>query len=154
MSRQPESAAEPNRRAVKLHTHRGSSALSVFRREKLFADMHLRVPGLASVHAAYWHFAALTEALTSAEQQVLERLLTYGPKSNASEAEKPVGDRMLAVPRLGTISPWSTKATDIARHCGLARVKRLERGVAWHFIRADGKPLTATEREALVPLIH
>ena len=154
MSRQPESAAEPNRRAVKVHTHRGSAALSAFRREKLLADMRLRVPGLASVHAAYWHFAALTEAPTSAEQQVFERLLTYGPKSDDNEAEKPAGDLMLVVPRLGTISPWSTKATDIARHCGLAKVKRLERGVAWHFIRADGKPLTATEREALVPLIH
>ncbi|MEK7796305.1 MAG: phosphoribosylformylglycinamidine synthase, partial [Pseudomonadota bacterium] len=139
---------------MKLHTHRGSAALSAFRREKLLADTRLRVPGLASVHAAYWHFAALTEALTSAEQQVLERLLTYGPKSDDNEAEKPAGNLMLVVPRLGTISPWSTKATDIARHCGLARVKRLERGVAWHFIRADGKPLTATEREALVPLIH
>ena len=139
---------------MKLHTHRGSAAFSAFRREKLLADMRLRVPGLASVHAAYWHFAALTEALTSAEQQVLERLLTYGPKSNENEAEKPVGDLMLVVPRFGTISPWSTKATDIARHCGLAKVKRLERGVAWHFTRADGKPLTATEREALVPLIH
>ena len=101
---------------------------------------------------------------------MLERLLTYGPKSDDNAAEKPVGDDsrdgggratpgakaglMLVVPRLGTISPWSTKATDIARHCGLAGIKRLERGGASHFTRADGKPLTATEREALVPLIH
>ena len=112
------------------------------------------MPGLASVHAAYWHFAALTEALTSAEQQVLERLLTYGPKSDDNEAEKPAGNLMLVVPRLGTIPVVHQGDGHPRAIAGLPGVKRLERGVAWHFIRADGKPLTATEREALVPLIH
>ncbi len=154
MNKQSESTAEPGRYAVRVHTHRGSAALSAFRREKLLTDMRRRVPALASVHAAYWHFAALTEPLTPAEQQVFERLLTYGPTSDDNAAAKPAGVLMLVIPRLGTISPWSTKATDITRHCGLAKVKRLERGVAWHFTRADGKLLTAVEREALAPLIH
>ena len=61
---------------------------------------------------------------------------------------------MLVVPRLGTISPWSTQGDRHRASLRACQVKRLERGVAWHFTRADGKPLTATEREALVPLIH
>ncbi len=151
MSRQPESRPDPG---LRVHTHRGSAALSDFRRDKLLADLRQRVPGIASVTAVFWHFAALTEALTAKEQQTLERILTYGPKTDEGAAQHPAGELMLVVPRLGTISPWSTKATDIARHCGLAKVKRLERGVAWFFVKADGRPLAATEREALVPFIH
>ncbi len=154
MPRSPDPASDTPRGAVRLHTHRGPAALSPFRREKLLADMRTRVPDLAAVHARYWHFAALTEAFTPQEQEIFERILTYGPKPDEEAREKPAGDLMLVIPRLGTISPWSTKATDIARHCGLAKVKRLERGVAWHFVKTDGKPLAATEREALVPLIH
>ncbi|TAM46625.1 MAG: phosphoribosylformylglycinamidine synthase [Gammaproteobacteria bacterium] len=151
MSRQPESRPDAG---LLVHTHRGSLALSAFRRDKLLADLRQRVPGLVSVTAVYWHFAALTEALTAKEQQTLERILTYGPKMDDGAVQHPAGELMLVVPRLGTISPWSTKATDIARHCGLAKVKRLERGVAWFFVKADGRLLTATEREALVPFIH
>jgi phosphoribosylformylglycinamidine synthase len=140
-----------------VHTHRGSAALSAFRRERVLADMRQVVPGLASVTAVYWHFAALTEALTPAEQKTFERILTYGPKLDDfrdGAASPPAGGLMLVVPRLGTISPWSTKATDIARHCGLAKIKRLERGVAWYFVKADGHPLSPGERDLLAPLIH
>jgi phosphoribosylformylglycinamidine synthase len=137
-----------------VHAHRGSAALSDFRRDKLLAELRARVPGMASVTAVYWHFAALTEALTAQERQTLERILTYGPKTDDATAQNPPGELMLVVPRLGTISPWSTKATDIARHCGLDKVKRLERGVAWFFVRADGRPLAATARDLLVPFIH
>ena len=152
MSRQPETTAAPAGGAL-LHTHRGSAALPAFRRERLLADLRRRVPALASLHAVFWHFAALTEPLTAKERQTLERLLTYGPKADDGTAT-PAGELMLVVPRLGTISPWSTKATDIARHCGLSKVGRLERGVAWYFATAAGRPLAAAERERLAPFIH
>ena len=58
------------------------------------------------------------------------------------------------VPRPGTISPWSSKATDIARNCGLAAVRRIERGVAFRIACRGGAPLAADDRAALLPLIH
>jgi len=131
----------------------GSAALSPFRRDRLLAEMQARVPALASIDARYWHFAAIEHPLADNERAVLERILTYGPRSEAPPAGA-VGTALLVIPRLGTISPWASKATDIARHCGLGRIHRLERGVAWTFTRRDGGPLTAAERESLVPLIH
>ena len=131
---------------------RGAPALSPFRRDKLLAEMRTRVPTVANVTALYWHFAALEGELRTNEQTVLARLLTYGPKADAQA--KPDGELLLVVPRLGTISPWSTKATDIAHCCGLKQIRRIERGVAWYFTKTDGSPLTAPEREELVPLIH
>jgi phosphoribosylformylglycinamidine synthase len=130
---------------------RGAPALSPFRRDKLLAEMRARVPAIANVTALYWHFAALEGELSTREQTVLVRLLTYGPR--AAQA-KPGGELLLVVPRLGTISPWSTKATDIAHCCGLKQIRRIERGVAWYFAKSEGSPLAAAEREDLVPLIH
>ncbi len=130
----------------------GAPALSPFRRDKLFAEMKGRVPALAKATAVYWHFAALGGALEAREIVVLERLLTYGHK--AENATRAAGELMLVIPRLGTISPWSTKATDIAHCCGLNKVRRIERGVAWYFSRIDNSPLTAAERESLAPFIH
>jgi phosphoribosylformylglycinamidine synthase len=131
----------------------GSSALSPFRRNRLLAEMQQRVPALVTVRATFWHFATVTGELTAAERATLERILTYGPQDDAATG---AGDAatFVVVPRLGTISPWSSKATDIARHCGLGKVRRLERGVAWSFGKQDNSPLTAAEREALAPLIH
>ena len=131
---------------------RGAPALSPFRRDKLLAEMRTRLPAIANVTALYWHFAAIEGELRTNEQTVLARLLTYGPKADTQA--KPDGELLLVVPRLGTISPWSTKATDIAHCCGLKQIRRLERGVAWYFTKTDGSLLTAPEREELVPLIH
>jgi phosphoribosylformylglycinamidine synthase len=134
-------------------TLRGRSALSPFRVAKLLAALAKVRPEhrVASVGATYWHFAALDRPLTVEERVVLERLLTYGPRDMASDAG---GELLLVAPRPGTISPWSSKATDIAHNCGLAAVTRVERGVAWRFATADGAPLAPDERAALAPLIH
>ncbi len=135
----------------------GSSVLSPFRRDKLLTVMQERLPGLSDVRARYWHFAMLSSELTEQESVILARVLTYGPETDVemtgSKDDVPV-DMLLVVPRLGTISPWSSKATDIVRRCGLAKIGRLERGVAWYFAKGDRAPLTAAEREALSPLIH
>jgi phosphoribosylformylglycinamidine synthase len=129
----------------------GAPALSPFRRDKLLAEMRARVPALARLSALYWHFAALDGKLDERSHALLERLLTYGPRADAAAV---AGELLLVVPRLGTISPWSSKATDIAHVCGLKSVRRIERGVAWYFAKNDGTPLTAEEREALLPRIH
>lgn len=103
------------------------------------------------IAAEFWHFVAATRALDRAEQARLERLLTYGPKREAVAEE---GTLLLVVPRIGTISPWSSKATDIARHCGLEAIERIERGVAYWASRAGGQGLGGDERAALAPFLH
>lgn len=130
---------------------RGRNALSEFRLSKLnhaLQQVHLRVSG---INAGFWHFVSAARALTNDENAILERILTYGP---AVQAVPEGGQLLLVVPRLGTISPWCSKATDIARHCGLGVIERIERGVAWHVAKADGSPLLAHEAAALLPLIH
>ncbi len=148
-----EASEAPAPKAPALLSLPGAPALSPFRRAKRLAEMRAPVPALAGVTAIYWHFVALDGELDARAHALLERLLTYGPSPEPGEAQ-PAGELLLAVPRLGTISPWSTKATDIARACGLKQVRRIERGVAWYFSKDGGAPLAAAEREALAPLIH
>jgi phosphoribosylformylglycinamidine synthase len=106
---------------------RGRSALSAFRRQKLLQNLAPVIPGVR-LDAEYWHFVMANRALTEGERQRLERVLTYGPSGVSAISE---GALMLVVPRVGTISPWSSKATDIVRHCGLEGVERVERGLAY-----------------------
>jgi phosphoribosylformylglycinamidine synthase len=131
----------------------GGRALSSFRRERLLACVRELVPALRDIEARYWHFLGLTAELTASETATLHRLLRYGPQSDAMEAV-PTGELLLVVPRVGTISPWSSKATDILHHCGLAKVKRVERGVAWYLGKEGNAPLTAEERARLLPWLH
>src|SRR5512139_2081913 len=102
---------------------RGRSALSPFRIVKLLDGLSAISPrhGVAAVDATFRHFVEVERALSGRERATLERLLTYG---RASAAAAPEGERLLVLPRPGTISPWSSKATDIARNCGLAAVRR------------------------------
>ena len=128
---------------------RGRDALSAFRRKKLLLAVAAEVAGL-EINAEFWHFIQLQDALDDASRQQLERILTYGPVT-AQVAQN--GTLLLVTPRLGTISPWSSKATDIAKHCGLPAVARIERGIAW-WCTAGGKPLTPVQRETLLPYLH
>ncbi|TKB54795.1 phosphoribosylformylglycinamidine synthase [Ferrimonas aestuarii] len=128
---------------------RGAPALSTFRVQKLISaceDANLPVTDL---YAEYAHFAHLSAPLSPEQTSHLEQILTYGPKL---EQHQPEGKLLLVVPRPGTISPWSSKATDIAHNCGLSPVKRLERGVAW-YVQLQGE-LTAEQQKQLLGLIH
>ena len=106
----------------------GAPALSGFRLEKLLDSVRAASPRVASLSARYVHFAEAEEELTEGQREVLERLLTYGPTRRQHASD---GTLILVIPRFGTISPWSSKATDIAHNCGLAAVHRIERGVAY-----------------------
>ena len=130
---------------------RGRNALSAFRAAKLSQSVTAAVPRVSAIQAEFWHFAQLSRALSKDETARLEQILTYGPGAVAVEAR---GDLMLIAPRIGTISPWSSKATDIAHHCGLEAVQRIERGTAYWIVTRDGKPLTSAEREAVAPFLH
>jgi phosphoribosylformylglycinamidine synthase len=121
---------------------RGGVALSAFRLDKLNARVRAASPGLAVASSCFWHFVELARALDDAEAKKLERLLTYGP------AAPPAGGQpVIVTPRLGTISPWSSKATDIARQCGLDGVTRIERGTEF---RVTGNGGLA----AVLPVLH
>ena len=108
---------------------RGAPALSAFRHGKLLAQLTEKVPAVSGLYAEFAHFAEVTGVLTGEEETVLARLLKYGPSVPVQE---PTGRLFLVVPRFGTISPWSSKATDIANNCGLAKIQRLERGIAYY----------------------
>ncbi len=131
----------------------GPTALSPFRIAKLLASLAQGRPdhGVHALTATYRHFAEIDGALGRDARVVVERLLTYGP---AGDAPPERGTLLLVVPRPGTISPWSSKATDIVHNCGLAAVRRVERGIAFHAARHDGGAIDDADREALVPLIH
>jgi phosphoribosylformylglycinamidine synthase len=130
---------------------RGSAALSPFRLDKILAALKGVAPRITHLYAEFWHFAWTEGELSAAQQDTLKQILTYGPKM---AEETPSGELFLVVPRPGTISPWSSRATDIARHCGLESMQRLERGIAVYAATVDGSPLTEDEKRALKPLIH
>lgn len=134
---------------------RGAAALSEFRLQKLLTAAQLQVPELASIDTAFVHFVDLHAALGNEQQQVLERLLQYGSASAAPAAD--IQDQafsLLVVPRPGTISPWSSKATDIAHNCGLSEIRRIERGITYSLATATGEALTDRQLTLIKPLIH
>lgn len=132
-------------------TLHGSAALSAFRKAKLLANMQASVTTVTDVDAQFLHFVELVDnqTLTVEQDAVLQRALAYGPKtSQVSSSDQSV----LVVPRLGTISPWSSKATDILHNCGLDNISRVERGVEY-FIHSS-QPLTTEELDLLSAMLH
>ena len=107
---------------------RGSPALSQFRLQKLHLDLTAAGLPVRAVSADFVHVAELVIDLNRAERDVLEKLLTYGPSRAAAAVS---GLVRIVAPRPGTISPWSSKATDIAHICGLTAVQRIERGIVF-----------------------
>jgi phosphoribosylformylglycinamidine synthase len=133
---------------------RGRAALSPFRVAKLLEALTAVHPqhAVRGLSARYWHFVEIARSLSATERDTLDRLLTYGPV-DADDADAR-GVDLLVVPRFGTISPWSSKATDIARNCGLRAVTRVERGVAFDIAVAARAALTGDDSAALLPLVH
>jgi phosphoribosylformylglycinamidine synthase len=128
----------------------GRRALSAFRLRKLVSQLRRSLPAVTAVQARFWHFVQLRRALSAHEREVLEALLTYG--GGAPEAMPESG--LLVVPRVGTISPWSSKATDIARQCGLDAVERIERGTLYSIELGPGARLDGAGLATVAPLIH
>ena len=127
---------------------RASSALSSFRLEKLKAA--LADVGFARVHTEYWHFIETDAPLDTGQAALLEALLCYGPARGKAAG----GDLFLVVPRFGTVSPWASKATEIARSCGLASVRRIERGVAYWFGKGMIGKFSAADRARIRAAVH
>ena len=106
----------------------GAPARSGFRLDRLESAIRARIGTVDGLDSRFLHFVDVERDLTSPEAGVLDSLLRYGPTTHAAE---PTGERLLVVPRFGTVSPWSSKATDIAHVCGLSGVRRIERGIAY-----------------------
>jgi phosphoribosylformylglycinamidine synthase len=119
---------------------RGSPALSQFRLQKLAQDLNAAGVPVRAIGAEFVHLAETTGELGAAERDILEKLLTYGPRR---AAEKTTGLLQIVAPRPGTISPWSSKATDIARICGLEKVTRIERVIAYTIDLGGAQPTPA-----------
>ena len=151
----------------------GTSALSVFKSSSLLKSIQKTVPLATSVSAIHVHFVqartgqegSLSENLEPG--QILRQLLTYGYNpidleeieaivsfltTNHQDTQATVA---LVVPRAGTISPWSSKATNIAHLCNLYdRVERVERGTAYRIVKSDGSHLSPHELNSIHDLIH
>ena len=130
---------------------RGCPALSDFRLQKLHEQLAAQIPSLTAVRAEYLHIAELSGALNQPARAVLEKLLNYGPAHSAAASG---GATLIVVPRPGTISPWSSKATDIVRNCDLEQVRRVERGIVYTLTLAGDAALSAQQRQDVLPLIH
>ena len=149
-----------------LLTLYGSSALSAFRVEKLLVILRAQQPAINTIRAQFIHFVQVAATLTVSEQSVLEQLLTYGElKSNAqTKLSSGSGDSgknasnaspILVLPRVGTISSWASKATDIAHNCGLSKIKRIERGTAFYIeMNTENANLGPGERDSILRVIH
>ncbi|MCL6269599.1 phosphoribosylformylglycinamidine synthase [Sansalvadorimonas sp. 2012CJ34-2] len=127
----------------------GTPALSPFRSSKLLNTLKQLVPGVTGLYAEYLHFADLTAPLSGDSRTVLEQLLQYGPRRIR---QKPKGVLFLVTPRPGTISPWSSKAKDIARNCGVGEIHRLERGIAYHV--ESSVSLSESEQAQIAAQLH
>ena len=132
----------------------GGNALSGFRAAALLSRLQALNPRIAGLAARHVHWVASDAALSPAETDKLAGLLRYGEPAAGTDG----GALFVVAPRLGTVSPWASKATDIAHNCGLA-VRRIER-VTEYRIRVGGglfggaKPMLEAERDGVAALLH
>jgi phosphoribosylformylglycinamidine synthase len=140
----------------------GSNALSAFRSQRLLTQLQAAVPAVTAVQARFVHFIDASAPLSADDTSRLNGLLTYGEPAHADLADGAI-EEFFVIPRFGTISPWASKATDIAHNCGMAHIKRVERGIAYRVQLKSGilgtaigaaKKLAEDELQAVAALIH
>ncbi len=127
----------------------GGLALSDFRKNKLLNSLRAVVPSVTDVQANYLHFVDIEQKLDKQEQVVLDSLLHTEalPEMAAAGVHE-----FLVIPRPGTISPWASKATDIAHNCGLTEIHRIERGILYRVVSDNS--LSNDDWNAIAELLH
>jgi phosphoribosylformylglycinamidine synthase len=133
----------------------GAPALSQFRLDQLLRALKSEEPRVSALTSRWVHFLDTARQLSDSELDLLGKLLTYGPRESAAREPVPEsgsGHRILVTPRLGTESPWSSKATNILNVCGLTAVTRVERGTMY-FIEST-EPLRTADLKALAAHLH
>jgi phosphoribosylformylglycinamidine synthase len=128
---------------------RGAPALSEFNQTKLIAKLGQSGVKVKNLYSEYVHLVDSQGDLSKQHIEILEKLLTYGP---ARQAQTPTGTLFLITPRPGTISPWSSKATDIAHNCSLKSINRIERGCAF-YIETESE-LTEDDFALIASFLH
>jgi phosphoribosylformylglycinamidine synthase len=136
----------------------GASALSDFRQTRLLETLTRIDPNITSVRGQYLHFVNSQTPLAADDSAKIEALMHYGDPF-AEAKERGGAETFLVVPRFGTVSPWASKATDIAHHCGLTQLRRIERGIEYTVTLKSGllggkKALSDEAREAVVAALH
>lgn len=111
-----------------MKIYSGIDALSAFRQKQLLQQLKNIDGRITNVAAEYIHFVKTNKKLNATDEATLKKLLNYGSSFTGAASKQTI----IAIPRVGTISPWSSKATDIAHNSGLTNVERIERGVAYY----------------------
>ena len=125
--------------------HSGIQALRKFKVNSLNERINVLIPNLELIGTEFIHFIESNKKLNQANKKTLDKLLNYSPEVDLENSNY----KIIIAPRIGTISPWSSKATDICKLCGLSNISRLERGINYHFNRT----INAHELETLLGLI-
>ena len=129
----------------------GAPAHSQLTTQKLLTTIQQTLPAVSSLESCFIHFADINTSqngeLNEEELSLLNKLLKYGPKAEPNKQRE--GQSYLVIPRIGTISPWSSKATDIAHNCGLSKINRLERGVLFTLQSSE-----SVDESSLLPYLH
>ncbi|HXI75751.1 MAG TPA: hypothetical protein VNH21_01355, partial [Steroidobacteraceae bacterium] len=128
----------------------GAPALSQFRLDHSLRVLQAVDERVTALDSRWLHFVDDARPLADSELDLLAKLLTYGARNDSPAP--PHGQRVLVTPRVGTESPWSSKATDIVHVCGLDAVRRVERGTVY-FIESTA-PLEQAQLRRLAAQLH
>ena len=133
----------------------GSHALSASRLQRLLAQLKAIDPAITGLSSRFCHFIDSATELADADKRHLSAMLTYGEAFDGDES----GEQFVVIPRFGTISPWASKATDIAHNCGMTAVHRIERGIRYCIQIKTGllgkkKNLDTHQLEQITVLLH
>ncbi|MEX1198475.1 MAG: phosphoribosylformylglycinamidine synthase [Pseudohongiellaceae bacterium] len=130
----------------------GNTAFSEFRSRRWLKRLRQTVPAVSAVSAHFVYFVEVDRDPDSSEHRLLRELLDDGGVPPAEERQPAGGVQRIVIPRPGTLSPWSSKATDILRNCGLDCVSRVERGVVWQLTLSE--PLGDADLLMIDGLVH
>jgi len=125
--------------------HCGIQALRKFKINTLNERIKRLIPGLELIGTEYIHFIESDKDLSQSNKKTLHKLLNYSPEVNLEDSKYTI----TVAPRIGTISPWSSKASDICKLCGLSVISRIERGINYHLNRT----INANELVTLLELV-
>ena len=125
--------------------HSGIQALRKFKVNTLNERIKILIPGLELIGTEYIHFIESDKGLGHSNKKTLHKLLNYSPEVNLEDSKHTI----TVTPRIGTISPWSSKASDICKLCGLTVISRIERGINYHLNRT----INAKELVTLLELV-
>ena len=137
-----------NRFEYRMLFFQGSAAFTEFRQQQILMRLRTAFPKAQFVSISTVYFV---DTLTDVEENAIQRLVNLLPNARPSDIPSPQSDFMVwVVPRFGTISPWSSKATEIAKACDLDWVRRIERGILYHINGVD----LITDKQPLFSLLH